>query len=145
MRWLWAAYRMGVWRELIADDLNKNAFCERMIEIMAAINYDWIIEAKGDEGIRPVGLILAYAFPDGRIITPHVYWFPWATGRNKMEGSAVYLKEIGKRFKIFLHVDMESVPFWKRMVQYHILRQGCKVTEHYANGDDSMFFYTVGP
>ena len=145
MRWFWAAYRRGWLRELIDEGLSKDGFAERMIEIIGAVDYDWIIEARGTEGIRPVGLVLAHSFPDGRIVVPHVDWFPWATSRNIMEGSAVYLREVNKRFKIFIYSDEQSEPFWHRMVQYRILRRGCKVIDHFSRGDFSMFYYTRGP
>ena len=106
---------------------------------------DWFIDARGHEGLRPVGIVMANTIIPGRIIHPHVDWFPWATPRNKMEGSAAFLREVSKRYKLFIYADEESIPFWTRMTQYRILRRGCKVLEHFSMREHSMFFYTVGP
>lgn len=144
-RWLWAAYEMGLWRELIDSDLPIQAFRERMFEIVGAVPYDWIIEARGNEGLRPVGLILAKDWASGRGIEPHIDWFPWATPRNKFEGIATFLREVGKRLKIIVYTDAASEEFYIRMTRYRILRKGCRILDYYARGEHSLMFYTSGP
>lgn len=145
MRWLWAAYRKGMWPELFHKGLTQNAFVEKMTEVIGSVQYEWIIDAKGVDGTRPVGLILADSRAAGRAIEPHVDWFPWATSRNCMEGSAAFLKHIGKRHKIFIYSDEPSIPFWERMIRYGILRRGCKIVDYFAMGEHTVFFYTAGP
>src|SRR3990167_7912305 len=58
MRWLWAAYQLGMWRDLMDSGLPQPAFAEKALEVIATASYDWVLEAKGIEGMRPVGLIL---------------------------------------------------------------------------------------
>jgi len=130
---------------MIDEGLKQSAFWERMIEILASADYDWIIEAKGADGLRPVGLVLALSVANGRGIEPHVAWFPWASGRNKMEGSAIFLREHARQFKVFIYACDADEPFWLRMTNYRILRKGCRIIDYYARGEHSMMFYTVGP
>src|SRR3990167_4406600 len=106
MRWLWAAYQLGMWRELMDSGLTQPAFTDRALEVIAAASYDWMLEAKGEEGVRPVALILANKV--GRGLEPYVEWFPWATARNKLEATAVFLKEIAKQHKIFVFAEEQS-------------------------------------
>jgi len=134
-----------MWRDMIDDELTQAAFVERMVEIISGAAYDWIIEARGNEGIRPIGLVLANVMLAGRGIDPHVDWFPWATARNKFEGSAAFLREVHKQHKIFIFSDKESKPFWTRMCQYRILCKGCNVRDCYVRGETSTMYYTVGP
>lgn len=127
------------------DGLPPQAFRERMTEIIASTDHDWILEARGNTGPRPVGLVLAANMGRGRAIEPHVDWFPWATGRNKVEASAVFLRDVSRNWKVFVFADAENAAFWHRMVRYRILRRGCKVPDYYARGDDAWMFYTMGP
>ena len=145
MRWLWAAYRSGMWRDVFDSGLSQMAFVERIMDFIGAAEMDWIIDARGHEGIRPVGLVMGNWIMPGRILHPHVDWFPWATPRNKMEGIAAFLRETSKRYKLFVYAADEAIPFYTRMTQYRILRRGCKVLDHFSMREHSMFFYTVGP
>lgn len=142
--YLWAAYRLGMWDDYLPPVLSQSMFEARIIEMIAHADYDWIIEAKSDDGVRPVGLVLAQAMLDGRRIEPHVDWFPWATPRNRFEGVAAYLREVGKRFKIVLYVPESDQAFWERVKMYRLLRHGCKVIDHFDRGEHAYLFYTVG-
>ena len=144
-RYLWAAYRLGLWRDNLDGELSRDAFLQRTLEIISATDYDWIVVARQAEGMRPVGLVLAAAMADGRRIEPHIDWFPWATPRNKLEGSAAFLRQVSKQFKILVYVREAERGFWDRLKQYRLLRSGCKVIDHFSRGKHAFFFYTVGP
>ncbi len=116
-----------------------------MFEIVGSVPYDWIIEAQGVDGLRPAGLVLAKDWAAGRGIEPHVDWFPWATPRNRFEGSAVFLREVGKQLKIVIYSDAESEAFWIRIMRYRMLRKGCRILNFFDKGKHSFMFYTVGP
>ncbi len=144
MAFLWAAYRMGLWDDHMPPDMSQPMFEARIIEMISVADFDWIVEARSGDGVRPVGLILAQAFLDGRRIEPHIDWFPWATPRNRFEGIAAYLREVGKRFKILIYIEEREQAFWERLKMYRLLRHGCKVIDHYGRGEHAYFFYTVG-
>ena len=141
MRWLWAAYQQGMWRDVMSGNLSPQGFEEKALEFIASSPYEWIVEAQGDDGARPVCIFLAQ--PVGVGIEPMVQWFPWATPRNKVEAIAVFLKEISKQMKIFIFACDEKVRFWERMVPYGLVRRGCKVVDYFARGENAMMFYTL--
>jgi len=125
--------------------LSREGFGQRIMELMAASDYDWIVEARGLEGPRPVGIILGRAFAGGRAVEPSLKFFQWASARNRIEGAAAGLREIAKTFKVFIFSRDEGAEFWVRMCHYKLLHRGCKIRDHYAVGEDAMMFYTLGP
>jgi len=148
MRWLWAAYQMGMWREKLSGHLSQDGFEEKFYEIAGKVAHDWILEAPGDDGLQPVGLILAQRVVTGKnvdrsVIEPFVEWFPWATPRNQIEATAAFLKYISKEFKIFVFAEEDATNFWLLFKRYGIVRQGCKVIDYFSRGKHAMFFYTV--
>ncbi len=144
-RFLWAAYQMGGWSDLFAQNLSKEAFAEKMVEILGAVDLDWIIEIEGENGLRPIGIVLGVFRAAGRAVEPHVDWFPWATPRNKMEGAAQFLHDVGKTYKVFLYIESENALFWDRIWKYRILKKGCKINDYFAPGECAEFYYTPGP
>ena len=148
MRWLWAAYEMGMWREKLSGHLSQDGFEEKFLEIASMVSHDWIVEAQGNDGLQPVGLVLGQKVitsveNDCEVIEPFVEWFPWATNRNQLEATAVFLKEISKQFKIFVFAAEDAVPFWNRFVRYGLVKRGCKVVDYFSRGEHAMLFYTV--
>lgn len=148
MRWLWAAYKAGMWREKLSGHLSPAGFEEKFLELASSVSYDWILEAQGDDGIQPVALILGQTVmtskeTDLEVIEPFVEWFPWATPRNQIEATAVLLKEISKQFKIFVFAAEDATTFWSHFVRYGLVRRGCKVIDYFSHGKHAMFFYTV--
>ena len=58
---------MGGWRDVMDEGLTQAAFSEKMTELIAMAEHDWILEALGESGIRPVGLILASNVARGKM------------------------------------------------------------------------------
>jgi len=143
MRWLWAAYQLGMWRDIMAGNLSQDGFEEKALEIIAGAPYEWIVEAQGDDGLRPVCVFMAQTM-GANGIEPAVQWLPWATPRNRVEAIAVFLKEISKQMKIFVFSCDDNVRFWTRMASYGLVRRGCKVVDYFSRGNHAMLFYTVG-
>ena len=148
MRWLWAAYKSGMWRDELSGHLSQDGFVEKFYELAGKAKYDWILEALGDDGLQPVGLILGHKVftsddVDKEIIEPFVEWFPWATSRNQMEATAVFLKEISKQLKIFVFAEENATRFWNLFVRLGMVRRGCKVIDYFSRGEHAMLYYTV--
>lgn len=113
------------------------------MEVIASAPYDWVLEAKGSEGVRPVGLVLG--FVAGRSVEPSIEWFPWATTRNQVEATAAFIKEISKIHKIMVFASEDVSKFWAKFTQYRMIRRGCKVIDYFGRGHHAMMFYTTGP
>lgn len=144
IRWLWAAYKMGTYKEILPEHMNDDMFTETVLDVIESSDLAFMIDGPGEDGIRPIGIVLARIFAKGNAIEPHVDWFPWATGRNKMEGSATFLRQVKRQFKIFLFIDQPNLKFWERICQYRLLTKGCKVIDHYGPGEHAMMYYTTG-
>lgn len=143
MAWFWAAYQKGAWRELIDTGLPQSLFRERILEILATAPYDWVLEAKGDEGIRPVGVVLGFIV--GRAVEPGIVWFPWATTRNQIEAAAAFLRDVSKVHKIMVFAKEPAMKFWDKFTQRRMIRRGCKVIDYFSPREHAMLYYTTGP
>ena len=141
LKFFWAAYKDGTWSDLIYGGLDPASFTEAMTDMMGAVGFDWVLEVGG----KPIGLVLGRTLAAGRVLEPQVDWMPWATMRNKMEGIAVFLREVGKLFKIFVFATEADKPFYERFCRYRLLRRGCIVTKHFGPDAHGYFFYTPGP
>lgn len=149
-RWLWAAYQMGMWREKLPGHLSRVAFEKTFLELVLTdgVAYAWMIDAPGNDGLRPVGLILAQRVVTGEnvdqeVIEPFVEWFPWATPRNRMEATAAFLKYISGELKIFIFAAEDATKFWSHFLRRGLVRRGCKVIDYFSRGEHAMLFYTV--
>lgn len=145
MRWLWAAYKMGAFREMTDTGLSQDAFMEVIMGALEDAEFDWMLEARGVEGPRPVGFILANPVAAGRGIEPFVFWFPWATTRNQLEGAAAFLKVVSKHLKIFVFAEGKSIKFCDKLIRHGFIRRGCKVIDYFSSGEHAMMYYTNGP
>lgn len=144
MRWLWAAYQSGVWKEILVEGLSQQEFSETVTDMLGMVDHDWIVEIKTDKGLRPVGLITGDNRFMGHGIEPHVDWFPWATPRNKLECAIQFIKQTGKETKLFLYIR-EDLKFWERVWRYKVLKKGCKINDCYGSGEDAVMYYSPGP
>lgn len=144
MAWLWAAYQMGGYKEILPTGLGDDAFTDTVLDLIEQMDMAWIIDAPNAKGMQPVGLVLGRFFSGGRALEPHVDWFPWATARNKLEGAAQFLRQVSRQYKIFLFIREEELPFYERVCKYRVMTRGCKINDHFAPGRWAMMFYTVG-
>lgn len=135
---------MGMFRDYMDAGMSHEAFAGTLGDVLT-IGLDWVLLARGDEGLRPVGFMLGRTFGSRRCLEPHIDWFPWATPRNKVEGISAWLAETQKQFKIFVFAELSDRPFWDRMKAYRILQAGCVIKDHFARGEHAMLYYTAGP
>lgn len=143
MAWFWAAYQMGGWRDVMDGNLPQSMFRDRVMEVMAEARYDWVLEAKGEDGVRPVALVLGFVV--GRGVEPGIEWFPWATARNQIEATAAFLRDVPKVHKVMVFAEDKAVRFWGKFCQYRMIRRGCKILDYFATGEHAMLYYTPGP
>lgn len=144
-RWLWAAYKLGTWHDLLNEGLSREVFREAVVELVSQVQFDWILAVPMETGLRPVGMVFADPRFGGNAIEPHVEWFPWATPRNKLECAIQFLKQIGKDVKIMLYIEEQDDTFWHRVWQYKVLKKACKIHDCYGRGKNAVMYYTPGP
>ena len=54
---------------------------------------------------------------------PHVYWFPWATARNKIECSLRFLLDTKERFNLIVVSLPQDVDFFMHLCRYGVIRR----------------------
>ncbi|MEE9158905.1 MAG: hypothetical protein V3U60_11025 [Gammaproteobacteria bacterium] len=145
MRWLWAAYQMGTWNDVLTEGLSRDEFSTTVVDLLGAVHHDWMVEVPAGKGLRPIGVITAMDRFAGHGIEPHVDWFPWASTRNKLEVSVQFLLKIGHDVKIHLYIREEDQKFWHRVWQYKVIKNGCKISGCYGVGHDAIYYNTPGP
>ena len=140
MSFLYAAYELGAWADLLPRGLGPTSFRPAIEDLIGSTHLDWIIESK----MTPIGLVLAREICAGRAIEAQVDWFDWATPRQKMEGIAAFFREATKHFQVLVFCTEADQRFWLRFCRYRLLRNGCKVLNHFGPGEHAYFFYTAG-
>lgn len=130
---------MGGWTDLLPRGMGPLTFRPAIEELIGSAHHDWILEQG-----RPIGLLLAKEVCAGRAIEAQLDWFPWTTTRQKLEGVAAALRETTKHFQVLVFCTDQDRPFWQRFCRYRLLRNGCKVLNHFAPGEHAHFFYTAG-
>lgn len=136
---------MGMWDEMFDAGMEKHEFREQIIYWLETVDMDWMLEAEFEGKIRPMGLVLAWLSPGGRIIEPHVNWFPWASTRVKFECAATFFSEVRREYKVFVYSGANDEAFFARLHKHRLLNRGCKIPDYFAPGDHAWFYYTNGP
>lgn len=145
LRYFWAAYQMGEWDDIMSPDMNRQEFIDTLYSIIGLFDIEFILEARSDDGMRPMGIVLAnYAIED-HAMEPHVTWFPWANTRARLGCTIQFLREIGKTRKILLYIDAKNMRYFERLHEYKVIARGCKIPDANGPGNPVMLFYTPGP
>jgi len=115
MPYLWAAYRMGVWEDFIKPDLNKDKFTNTVAGFSELSELMIVVTDK------PIGLVSIRQ--DARALEIHVDWFPWATSRNKIEGTARSILDLRGIKTLLIWSKWETNPFFTYIAKYGIIRR----------------------
>lgn len=135
IKYLYVSYRMGGFKNVIVDDLEISEAKEQIILFLSGIQNPHIIFTD-----RPIGVVaMAEMQPvlavDGW--SPHAYWFPWASGREKLAGTARIILDAEKP----LFIVSEHKEFYEHLMRYGILRRSGTLTKF--NGIDLPIFQTI--
>lgn len=143
MRWLWAAYSMGSFPFMRegADQVEFNEGMRFVVEDMLKSPDDlfYIVEAqhKVKKSLVPVGLIVVN-FMQGAA-WPLARWFSWATPRNKIEASVVFLEELQRESPIMIMGDDKTTKFLSHLGRYGLLSRS-KVLKNF-HGESRYLHY----
>lgn len=125
MKWLWAAYSKGSF-PFMAEGADQKEFNDGMayiIEDMIKSPDDlfYLVEAYNGpkKNTVPVGLIVVN-FMQGAA-WPLARWFSWATPRNKIEASVVFLEELQRESPIMIIGDDKATKFLSHLGRYGLL------------------------
>lgn len=147
MKWLWAAYRRGVFAHLpeFPGGFDPFAFRKAMMAVFADLlargGDAWIFIATTPKGEIPVGLVIA--FPNRGHAEPHQFFFPEASPRNKLECSLKWLVEMKKRWKIDIWVRASQSGMFDHLCRYGVIRTVGKYRGCFEDGEDAFIYQSV--
>lgn len=143
MKYLWAAYKRGVFKELPPEldpfDFRRTVLAS--LEGILAAGEAWTLSAKTPKGEIPVGLVLA-RIKDG-FCEPTVFWFPEASARNKLETSLRWLIDHKQKYKLVLWIGPKDWTFFGHLCKYGVLRTVGKYRGYFPDGTDALLFQGV--
>lgn len=142
MPYLWAAYRTGVFSHLpdFPPDLDPQTFRDIMAANVGRIfqtGEAWMFYGKSD---KPLGMVAA--FISGVTMEPHVFWFPWATPRNRLECALKWIVDMKSRFSLFLWVRDPEWKLFEHLCKYGAIRAVGKYRD-FPGGGDAMLYQGV--
>ena len=117
-KWLWAAYRhgkAGFESEVFPENLPQSEFERIAFESIQTWDYTYILKGHvAGKGVIPVGMaridIVRYH------VEPHLYWFWWATARNKYEATFKFFAKLAEDAPFVIAVELGSAAF--RMAEH---------------------------
>lgn len=142
MKWLYAAYRKGAF-EAMPRDMDPKRFREKVEEDMAGFHFAYVLTSRTGRGETPIGLMVG--FISGHRMEPHVFWFPWASARNRIETMANFFNEMRRMWLILIWCREKDWPFFTHLMRYAILDRVGKVPSFYSAGEDAMLFRSREP
>ena len=125
MRFAWGAYAMGYFPAMFPKGMSAKQFTEMLFDVLDLFASEHVVEDNG----RPVGLIAAKG--EDSFFEPHAQWFPWATSRQILAGSAKYLdkqRRAGRWGLIYVPADHRD--FASHLCRYGLLRSVGQFMHH---------------
>lgn len=112
-QWLWAAYRhgkAGFAEDTFPDGLSQDEFDAIAEKIVESIDFPYLMKGYvKDRGVIPVGLaatrIVQYH------VEPHLFWFWWATPRNKYEATFKFFDKLAEDAPFVIAVEKDGASF----------------------------------
>lgn len=136
LRWFWAAYQKGAFDGFFDDDMDQETFTASILTVIAELierGNDFVVfDAEISRGTSPVGIVTV-GYID-HAAWPHVAWFPWASMRNKVECSVLFLKELKKEVMPLIAADEKDVPFFSHLARYGLLRRVGSLRKYRGKG-----------
>jgi len=124
LKWLWAAYKRGVFSHLpeFPEDMEAAEFKSAVLAVIGNVlkggGEAWM--AMNEDG-KPVGF--AVGIKCGYTgMEPHLFWFPEATTRNKLEIALKWILEHKAHYRLFLWARPKDWKFFDHMCKYGAIR-----------------------
>ena len=144
MKWAWAAYSKGAFKNLpdFADDLDTRDFEKMLLENFLPYEAVYTLTAPTARGAdTPVGFVGAYMRTG--IMEPHVQWYPWASLRNRLEAMVNFINEMRREVWMQFIVPQHDRLFFDIMTSegYGILWRIGPIFDHpFLRGEPGMMY-----
>ena len=140
MKWLFAAYRKGAF-DWFPEGLDPKGFDEKFFSEFETHGGVILFDAKD----QPFGYVAVAMHPQSpRIIEPHVFWFPWASVRNKIEGAVRFISEAGKQYKVMIYTSLEDKELYVHVARHGLLRRVGTVHDYFHENQKLAVFESKG-
>jgi hypothetical protein len=143
MRWLYAAYVKGSFEDS-PDGMTPAQFDEWALAHLEASQPSeaYVLTVPRDNEDRPVGLVIA--FQQRHRIEPHVWWFAWATPRNKVECAVKFLSSMRFTNVVSIFALEEDRKFYDHLLRYGMMRPVGTFKDWHGLGKDARIYQTRG-
>lgn len=129
VKYLYASWRLGKFAPegLSIESETPEAFTETFGAYIAErfqVAYTIIAKAPGKD-VMPVGIVFGITpYRDKNVVLADlVYWFPWASPRNKIEGAVHFFNQMRRDWVVLGIFDMSDVPFLDHICRYGVMRR----------------------
>ena len=139
--YLWAGYKRNIFENLedFPPDLEPGQFKDRMVAyIVKLLELGHPVEIAYGEHERdriPLGMIIT--FMEDTHATPHFFWLPEATLRNKMELTAKCLVLL--KSQLLVLINTKEAAFFQHFAKYGILRRVGTIRDWSPGVSTTMF------
>ena len=141
LRWLWAAYRMGVWPEhLLRAGIEPGEFRDEIEHLLIQVPIFEVLVGPTSKGHAPVGLALG--LKSEHRIQPEFLWFPWASARNRLELGIAFFRLAAREHLAIVWAREADRPYFERLVRYGVLRCRGQVPAFFARDEPAMLYFT---
>jgi hypothetical protein len=118
------------------------------VESLATIMLDrggdiYALIGETEQGKIPIGVVAVdFAVPAGaaRQAEPHVYFFPEASPRNKLECSVKFLIDLKKENNVVIIAGEKDWGFFNHMCLYGVIRAVGKYRGYFEDGSAAMIY-----
>jgi len=145
MKWLWGAYKQDSFIEFMPGDATQEEFNDGIRYFIESFtpgvnDLFYVIEAHNDgkKSTVPVGLFVVN-FHEGAA-WPKAFWFSWATPRNKIEATVVFLEQLQQEAPVMILADKELTKFLSHLGRYGLLSRS-KVLKNFIPGQSCYLHY----
>ncbi len=149
LKYLGAAWKKGALDSMggvfAEHDLSAQEFLQRAAEALADLpdgTGKWMLEAPVGGKLTPVGLMVA-AVVEHRM-EPNVYWFPWASMRNKLETVVKFINFMRRHYLVIVMHPVAMKPFFEAVARHGVLTRAGVIPGYYADAD-AMFWWSPRP
>lgn len=146
LKFLWAAYKLGEFRDLFEEDLEAVEFTTKAIETLnsAMVAGTELVIAFADTPKGNIPVVLITIHSNFKIAWPHAGWMPWASPRNKVEIGVKFFRDLKRTHLGLVTATPEDQPYFRHLAKYGLLRTVGKIRDFNMDpGNDVMLFQTV--
>lgn len=128
----------GAFAPVIKEGLDKEAFPDTLARYLGTFNAIYIMLAKAEKGMVPVGLMVC--MDGGYRIEPHCIWFPWATPRNKLEAFLNFFNKIRVTRLVILFIPEDDIRVFQHLERYGVIQRRGTISRFFEDGQFAAIF-----